>query len=165
MLRNRLLGVGLAAAVALSRPHGGAVVQAAQFEPVGIRAEYREYCREIGEMYGIRPTVLMAMVEAESGGDPHSDNGEDKGLMQIRERYAGNRMARLGVTDIFDPYSNILLGADTLYSLRRLYGNDLKVVLGHYNGQDDVAEQEESGKWNEYQTWILERAMELGVEK
>lgn len=76
--------------------------------------EYIQYTEEIGEMYGICPEFIQAVIEHESGGDPRANNGICCGLMQIYPKYHKDRMARLGVTDLYDPYSNILVGTDLL---------------------------------------------------
>ena len=59
----------------------------------------------------------MAIVEAESSGKADARNGGCIGLMQVYEKYHKDRMKRLGVTDLYDPYSNILVGTDILMEL------------------------------------------------
>ena len=79
-----------------------------------ISEEYQAYCEEIGEMYCVCPEFLMAMIETESSGNPNATNGTCKGLMQVSEKWHKDRMARLGVKDIYDPYGNILVATDYL---------------------------------------------------
>lgn len=43
-------------------------------------------------------------------------------------------MERLGVDDLFDPYSNILVGADYLMELAEKHG-DVALVLSIYHGE------------------------------
>lgn len=104
--------------------------------------EIQGYCVEIGKQYGICPELLMSIIETESTGNPKAKNGGCKGLMQISERWHRDRMDRLGVSDIFDPYGNILVGADYLMELAGEHC-DIGVVLMKYNGDskaDDFAE-------------------------
>ena len=98
-----------------------------------ISKEIQDACIEIGNMYGIAPEFLMAIIEAESSGNPNAVNGGCKGLMQIYEKYHLDRMKRLGVTNIFDVYGNILVGADYLSELFVDY-EDPGMVSMVYNG-------------------------------
>ena len=82
-----------------------------------IAEEYQAYCEEIGEMYCVCPELLMAMIETESSGNPDATNGTCKGLMQVSEKWHRDRMKRLGVKDIYDPYGNILVATDYLMEL------------------------------------------------
>lgn len=93
-----------------------------------------DYITEIAISYGLDPEVVKALIEVESGGDPHAvgDSGESLGLMQIQPRWHGERMARLGVTDLFDPYENVLTGCDILAEKLAEYGN-LHDALSAYN--------------------------------
>lgn len=123
-----------------------------------IDEEYHEYCVEIGEMYCVCPELLMAIIEAESSGQADAKNGNCKGLMQVSEKWHKDRMERLGVSDLYDPYGNILVGTDYLLELFKKY-QDVGVVLMVYNGDsraDDFAE----GKCelSKYAQKILERS-------
>lgn len=123
-----------------------------------IDKEYQAYCVEIGEEYCICPELLMAIIEAESSGKPNATNGSCKGLMQVADKWHTERMERLGVTDIYDPYGNILVAADYLFELFEKYG-DVGFVLMTYNGDsraDDFAEGK-SGL-SEYAQKILARS-------
>lgn len=122
--------------------------------------EIQGYCVEIGEMYGICPELLMAMVEKESSGNPKAENGSCKGLMQISERWHKDRMERLGVTDIYDEYGNIILGADYISELREDCV-DISYVLDTYNGNSKAKFNYENGIMSKYSTWILNRSAEL----
>ena len=52
--------------------------------------------------------------------------------MQIQPKWHGERMARLGVTDLMDPYQNVLTGCDILAEKLAEYGN-LHDALSAYN--------------------------------
>ena len=138
-----------------------AIVSNGKDEDTYIKQEYQEYCNEIGEMYCICPELLMAMIEAESSGVADAKNGSCKGLMQVSERWHKDRMKRLGVEDIFDPYGNILVAADYLLELFERY-HDVGVVLMVYNG-DSRADEFADGECDlsKYAQKILDRSAEL----
>lgn len=120
-----------------------------------------EACIEYGEQYNICPELLMAIIERESAGQPDAENGSCKGLMQISVKWHSDRMERLGVTDIFDERSNILVGADYLAELFEKY-NDTATVLIVYHREKNAVQKAERGEISSYSEGILERSAELG---
>lgn len=122
--------------------------------------EYVSYIEEISAEYGVCPELIMAIIEHESSGQTNVSNGNCKGLMQIYERYHKDRMQRLGVTDIYDPYGNILVGTDYLMELAEEY-EDLATVLMIYNGSSNAVSRGEAGNYTEYAKSIMERSAEL----
>lgn len=127
------------------------------------KAEINEYIVEVAEQYEISPEVVMAMVEAESSYQIDAENGDCKGLMQVSEKWHKDRMDKLGVTDLMDPYSNILVGVDYLAELSEDYEVGLALML--YNMKRSTAfEIYEKGELSSYATKILERSEELEVE-
>ena len=122
-----------------------------------IAEEYQDYCEEIGEMYCVCPELLMAMIETESSGNPDATNGTCKGLMQVSEKWHKDRMERLGVKDIYDPYGNILVATDYLMELAEKY-EDIGIVLDVYNGNSKAMQNAENGVLSEYAEKILYRA-------
>lgn len=122
--------------------------------------EIQQYCNEIGDEYGISPELLMAIIETESRGRADVESGSCKGLMQISVYWHKDRMESLGVADIFDEYSNILVGADLLAELRDIYG-DVATVLMAYHGESNVREKAANGEISDYARKILERSEEL----
>lgn len=69
--------------------------------------EFLPYINVISNQYHLCPEMVMAIIEHESSGQAKVSNGNCKGLMQIYEKYHMDRMKKLGVTDLYDPYSNI----------------------------------------------------------
>lgn len=122
------------------------------------------YCDDIGEQYGICSELLQAMIERESTGNPLAVNGGCIGLLQISERWHLDRMERLGVDDLFDPYSNILVGADYLMELAEKHG-DVALTLDVYNGNSKAFYNNENGIISSYAKGILERSEELERER
>ena len=121
-----------------------------------IAEEYQAYCEEIGEMYCVCPELLMAMIETESSGNPDATNGTCKGLMQVSEKWHKDRMERLGVKDIYDPYGNILVATDYLIELAEKY-EDVGLVLDVYNGNSKAMQNAENWVLSEYAAKILHR--------
>lgn len=130
------------------------------YEETFIQADYIELCEEIGTEYGICPELLMALIEKESSGHADAQNGSCKGLCQISEKWHKARMEKLGVTDIYDPESNIRLAADYLTELGAEY-LDIGLVLCIYHGESDALEKAERGKLSDYAIWILDRSEDL----
>lgn len=120
-----------------------------------------EYTEEIGQQYGICPELLQAIAERESSLHIYAVNGTCKGLMQISEKWHRDRMKRLGVTDIYDVYGNILLAADYIAELEK-ENDDLYYVLMRYNMEKNTADKlYEAGKYTDYAVGIVERSAEL----
>lgn len=126
-------------------------------------AELIQITEEVGAMYDICPELLQALVERESTYRIDATNGSCKGLAQISVKWQTDRMERLGVTDIYEPYGNILVVADYL---RELYNerqdDDTYYVLMRYNMAIDTANQlYAAGEITDYARGIVKRAMEL----
>lgn len=120
-----------------------------------------EMAEEIGGANGICPEVLMSMAFEESRFNPDvvSKNGKYIGLLQINPRWQGERMERLGVTDLKDARSNMMVAADYLKTLFDEY-EDTGTVIMHYAGysKSSIARYEETGKLASYVSRVLERS-------
>lgn len=125
-----------------------------------ISQECVAYCEEIGKQYNICPELLEAIMESESSGNPKAQNGNCKGLMQVNVKYHKNRMNRLGVSDIFDERSNILIAADYLAELFLEHG-DMGTVLMLYNGSKNAAKRGMQADYTEYAKKIIKRSQQL----
>lgn len=115
------------------------------------------YCEDVGQEYCIAPELLMAIIERESMGKADAENDGCIGLLQINEKWHKDRMKHLMVTDLYDPYSNILVGADYLMELADKYG-DVALVLMVFHGEKDALEKNEQGIISNYAKEILERS-------
>lgn len=89
------------------------------------------YC--LCRQYGVKYELVIAMIEHESGYkfDAAGDDGNSVGYMQIYEKWHKERMERLGVNDLKNPYQNILVGVDFLAELLEKY--DMTDALAVYN--------------------------------
>ena len=156
MKKIKMLAIALAASLVLPK----SVMAKEEIEPTHISVEAQVSCYEYGEMYGICPELLMAMIEAESSGNPKAENGDCKGLMQISERWHTGRMEEIGADDIWSETDNIHIGANYLHELFNRY-EDVALVLMIYNGESDAIEKAENGYISDYARKILDRSAEL----
>lgn len=125
--------------------------------------EIQGYCEEIGDLYGVCPELIMSIIEHESGGRPDAVSSSGAvGLMQIIPKYQQDRMNELGVKDIYDPYSNILVGTDMIMEYAGKY-EDLYLVLMVYNQGEysNAMNQYEAGRYSRYAVNIVDRSTQL----
>lgn len=87
---------------------------------------------KLGAQYSIEPSLILAVVQKESRYQPDVNGSGAIGLMQIIPSCHTDRIARLEVTDIWDPYSNMLIGTDLLAELVKRY-KDTGLALMCYN--------------------------------
>ena len=80
--------------------------------------------------------------------------------MQVSSKYHSSRMQKLGVSDLYAEYDNILTAADYLSELFEKY-QDPALVLDIYNGNSRAMYNYENGIVSSYATKVLERAEEL----
>lgn len=123
-------------------------------------------CREAGVDY----YTALALIERESGYryDATGDSGNSKGLMQIQERWHTGRMEALGVEDLYNPYSNMLVGVNFLKEIqdRYLASSGEHCVLMVYNmGATGANKLWAEGIYSTvYTRQILQRAQEIKQE-
>lgn len=127
--------------------------------PVPLDDELQRYIYDLCADHHISPTIVFAIIAAETGGtwdaELRGDGGNSVGLMQIYAAYHQDRMERLGVTDLTDPEENIAVGVDVLAELMQ-YGESMEWVLMAYNGGPTYAYQmEELGAVSQYAEKVL----------
>lgn len=124
------------------------------------------YC--ICKQYGVRYDLVVALIEKESGYkfDEIGDDGHSIGYMQIYEECHRDRMERLNVTDLTNPYQNVLVGIDYLSELIGKYGT-IQDALAAYNYGEQGAKQ---NLWKkgiyvyDYNQTIINRMKEIKEE-
>lgn len=126
------------------------------------KALYIRYCQEISGKYNICPELIESVVEKESNWDPDAVGTlGDTGLMQIVPKYHLERMEELGVTDLTDPRSNILVGTDFMAELFAKYDDPAMVLMSYNMGERKAAELYDKGIVSNYAAEILERSEEM----
>lgn len=132
--------------------------------PIDVPGDVWQISIELGTQYNICPEVIQAVCFKESSFDPRAENGGCIGIMQVNPDWHRDRMDRLGVTDLYDTRSNMLVGVDYLHELIVQY-EDISVALMKYNG-DSKAEGLMSGSEDvsEYADEILRISAELERE-
>ena len=87
--------------------------------------------------HGIDPALIMAMAWKESSfrSNVVGDSGASFGLLQIQKRWHEERMERLGVTDLLDPYQNVMVAVDYMAELIDYYGDVEMAVVAYNMGQ------------------------------
>ena len=124
------------------------------------------YC--VCKQYGVRYDLVVALIEKESGYkfDKVGDDGHSIGYMQIYEECHRDRMERLNVTDLMNPYQNVLVGIDYLSELIERYGT-IQDALAAYNYGERGAKQHlwKNGIYvYEYNQTIMSRMKEIEEE-
>lgn len=124
------------------------------------REMIESYIEDICSVYDMDSYFVKSIVQQESEYKPDAENGDCKGLMQVSKRWHKDRAERLGITDFFDPRSNILLGVDYLSELFKEY-KDPKLVLMLYSmNNNDALRLYRSGHISKYARDVLARAEE-----
>ena len=119
---------------------------------------------QVGEIYNISPDFLTALAFTESSFRPRVTAGSCCGLCQVSTKYHSGRMKKLGVTDVFDPYGNMLTAADYLAELFEEYG-EASLVLSVYNGQSNAKQLYDEGRISKYAQKIFDYAYDLEERK
>lgn len=101
-------------------------------DDIPMDAEHQRLLYQACGETGIRYELALAVIWQETDfRNIPGDGGESFGYMQVQPRWHQERMERLGVTDLDDPYSNFLVGLDFLAELIERY--DLSDALTAYN--------------------------------
>ena len=94
-------------------------------------------CEETGIPYELALAVIWQETDFRN---ITGDGGDSTGYMQVQKKWHKDRMDRLGVTNLSDPYSNFLVGCDYLAELIAR-GKGLEWALMAYNGGPTYANE------------------------
>ena len=138
-----------------------------QLYDVPLDAELQEYIIKKSEAHNINPALIFAIIEIESNYDilAEGDGGYSQGLMQISTKWHKDRMDKLGVTDLMDPYQNVRVGINILAEYAAKY-EDINFVLMSYNGGVSYAQNlVHNGIYStEYTEYVTRRMQELDCD-
>lgn len=109
------------------------------------------------EDYGIEPELVMGMIfrETDYGRELIGDSGDSLGLMQIQPKWHKDRMARLGCTDLLDPYQNVDVGIDFIAELINQRGSVEWALMAYNGGPSYANKMVKAGKVSEYVKIVL----------
>lgn len=109
--------------------------------------EFQEYVQDVCEQYGLDATVIYGMAEQETYFNPAltGDSGKAQGLLQVQPQWHSARMARLGVTNLYDARQNALVAADYLAELLNTYGNYRDALTAYRYGSLVVTGEDYAG--------------------
>lgn len=130
---------------------------------VPLDEELQDHIFDICESYSVNPAIIIAMIERESTFRVGAigDSNKSFGLMQIQPKWHMERMDRLGMHELLDPYQNVVIGVDYVYELLG-YGRGTTWALMAYNGGPSYANKmRSSGQVSDYAKDIIVRAHEL----
>ena len=146
-----------------ARTEASSTVPTKKYFDVPLSYELQDHIFNLCEEYGIAPEVIVAMIERESNYDDGAvgDNGESVGLMQIQEHNHYDRIERLGVTNLGDPFENVEVGIDFFAQCITRNGGNVEMALMAYNAGQNGAETNYFSKGiysNAYSQKVLEKA-------
>lgn len=108
-------------------------------EKLSVVSRYSKEILEAAKTHQIDPTLIAAVIRAESGFDPSAISRKGaRGLMQLMPATA----RRMGVLRDFDPGENIRGGTAYLAELAARYGeNAVELILAAYNAGERAVEE------------------------
>lgn len=110
----------------------------------------------------VDPYLIMAMVEKETGYDPALTGAlGEQGLMQIMPKYFSDRMDKLRVYDLYDPYSNLLVGIDYVNELINTYAVTEHALMAYNGGPVYARDMIKQGVVSNYASGVIKLAEEL----
>ena len=107
---------------------------------VPLSADLQEHIKGLCDDYGVDMPLVLAVIGQESNYNAGAvgDGGNSIGLMQIQPKWHQNRMDKLGVTDLTDPYQNVTVGIDLLAGLIEKGGTRWAIMA--YNAGAETAD-------------------------
>lgn len=131
-----------------------------EYYDIPLSEDLQDHIFQLCEDKDLDPAIIFGMIEKEShfNADAVGDNGRSIGLMQIQDRWHHERMARLGVYDLKDPFQNVEVGIDILSQLLDC-GKSIEWALMAYNGGASYANRKlAKGEVSGYVQKVLENA-------
>jgi soluble lytic murein transglycosylase-like protein len=132
-------------------------------KPAMSREELDRFVRETSSRYQLDPDFVISVIKAESNFQAHAVSSKGaQGLMQLMPQTA----SQLGVSDPFDPKSNVEGGTAYLNQLLELYHNDPIKALAAYNaGAHRVQQYHGVPPYRETQAYIARIVRDFNAKK
>jgi soluble lytic murein transglycosylase-like protein len=123
---------------------GGVIVRTIYVVPLAFITTQSMACWELaGNMYAVNPDLLYAIAKTESGLNPNAINRNknksyDVGIMQINSMWF-SKLQKYGISEqqLFDPCTNIQVGAWILAQNMNRLGNSWNAVGAYNSGKSD----------------------------
>jgi len=117
---------------------GAESVRSTRRVEVRYKAEYDELINSAAKGANLRPDLVRAVIQVESGFNPRARSSKGAmGLMQLMPATA----ASLGVQNPYNPEENIRGGTAYLRQLLDKYGNNEELALAAYNAGPDAVDR------------------------
>lgn len=125
--------------------------------------KYNQLILSMSGKYGIDPSLIREVVEAESSYDPNAlSSSGAQGLMQLMPGTA----ASYGVTDPYDPIQNLDGGTHFLRDLLNRFNGNTQLALAAYNaGPGAVDKYQGIPPYQETQNYVKKIMGQLGFDK
>lgn len=121
-------------------------------DDVPLTYEEQDYLHTACQESGVPYALALAVIERETGfRNVVGDDGASCGYMQVQERWHWDRMERLGVTDLMDPFGNFRVGCDLLAELLEKYPT--QEALTAYNSGSPGYNQYSYDVMDNYEKW------------
>lgn len=117
------------------------------------------YISDLCASYHVDENIVRNLIYTESRWNPNavSVSGEHLGLMQVSSKWQAERAKRLGVTNLMDPYSNILVGVDLLaYTLKETGGDYAWTLMIYNEGHQSAYQKHTQGIVSSYARTIMQ---------
>lgn len=106
-----------------------------------------------GEMYGVDPLLIMAIIRVESTFDANALSSSDAiGLMQIKMTTFSDIYTKIGASyreaSLYDPETNVKAGAYYLSWLGSQFGKTTETVVAYYYGVGNVRRLLQSAEYS-----------------
>lgn len=99
---------------------------------------FDELIRSAAQQHGIDPSLVRAVMHAESGFNPRAVSPKGAtGLMQLMPGTA----SRFGVRDLYDPHENVRGGVAYLRFLLNLFNGDVRLAVAAYNAGEGAVQK------------------------
>lgn len=121
-------------------------------DDVPLTYEEQDFLHTACEESGIPYALALAVIEQETDfRNVLGDDGASSGYMQVQERWHWDRMERLGVTDLSDPFGNFRVGCDFLAELMENY--TVEEALTAYNSGSPGTSSYSQSVMESYEKW------------